>query len=598
MSITRNILSFFLFFSVAEMLLGATYTTKSSTNPGYKFQESDSWTVGICPGAMGATTWTIDLPSDIIEIEGYVALNTGLDITSKTLKLKENSILVIDGDFKVSDYTDIVLEKGSTLYVKGDFRTIDKTTLNLVTYVNINKNANVVVEGNLYSENFASVNMVVVDAGNCDFYVFGEKSGVILKSKPGMKIENEDDFNNAEQVVAQKVSQISQDLLSDCTLHIHSGETLTVKSGEHIIVCGIDMEYDGELIIENGGVLTIQNDFIHTKGKITNYGTINGINIEAYPAINNGKTCELYNNGTINAENVSFGTGTAWNTLANSTYLGLSCGSVINASESIKFYVNQPYFKASGVMVANDITIHNTDGYNYSGNLMIESCADIKATEALNVSGNVNQIKLYGHIIAGSLNSEKNIIVSDDNQENTSGTLTIGDLENNVKILVDENSTLNLCFNPTVSSREIIDEDKPWIAHVDGADALGGVNGYVLYLANTETGYSADGKWTPVKEQDLNAPSSVDGNAWMWQNYTAKEIPAYKTKEECLSETRTIFLSISSEILKKENEYDSLYDYNPCSKEYDKAKVRIRELSNKWFRVINGDLYYCEGDNE
>ncbi len=36
---------------------------------------------------------------------------------------------------------------------------------------------------------------------------------------------------------------------------------------------------------------------------------------------------------------------------------------------------------------------------------------------------------------------------------------------------------------------------------------------------------------------------------------------------------------------------------NPCSDEYSDKKIQIRELGNKWYRVVNGELIYCEGDN-
>ena len=37
---------------------------------------------------------------------------------------------------------------------------------------------------------------------------------------------------------------------------------------------------------------------------------------------------------------------------------------------------------------------------------------------------------------------------------------------------------------------------------------------------------------------------------------------------------------------------------NPCSPEFENKKIQIRELGNKWFRNINGELIYCENDNE
>ena len=58
----------------------------------------------------------------------------------------------------------------------------------------------------------------------------------------------------------------------------------------------------------------------------------------------------------------------------------------------------------------------------------------------------------------------------------------------------------------------------------------------------------------------------------------------------------------------KQVDYNGEYSYsnvitvsfsvdNPCSKEYESSKVQIREMGGKWFRVINGELIYCENDN-
>ena len=47
----------------------------------------------------------------------------------------------------------------------------------------------------------------------------------------------------------------------------------------------------------------------------------------------------------------------------------------------------------------------------------------------------------------------------------------------------------------------------------------------------------------------------------------------------------------------KDKEIKPLYNQNPCSEEFSKHKIQIREFGNKWFRLINGELIYCENDN-
>ena len=258
-------------------------------------------------------------------------------------------------------------------------------------------------------------------------------------------------------------------------------------------------------------------------------------------------------------------------------------------------------------------------------------------------------------------------MMSDDNENDTHGILTIGgSTSNNIKYVVDKKSIMNLCFNPRKGV----------------FDNLGFCLGALLYLSDASTGWVGD--VNPETERDINdnvsrsnpynTLRSENGNVDLHAN---KLIAAYSSYSDCMNEvnmasllpielvsfsfdksSKSFVWTTASEI---NNDYfvveyskngkdwvectdhvasmsttgytyntepimpinESLFSYfrlkqvdlngeysysnvvavsftveNPCSPEFEKNKIQLRELGNKWYRNINGELIYCENDNE
>jgi hypothetical protein len=91
-----------------------------------------------------------------------------------------------------------------------------------------------------------------------------------------------------------------------------------------------------------------------------------------------------------------------------------------------------------------------------------------------------------------------------------------------------------------------------------------------------------------------------DGLYNTWHFAKLNEIGGYSSYENCMNELNMASLLGMDDdpFIPKDKEIKILYDdFNPCSEEFESSKVQIREMGGKWFRVINGELIYCENDN-
>ena len=75
------------------------------------------------------------------------------------------------------------------------------------------------------------------------------------------------------------------------------------------------------------------------------------------------------------------------------------------------------------------------------------------------------------------------------------------------------------------------------------------------------------------------------------------------------SPTTDVIASVFSYFRLKQVDLNGDYSYSdvivsenkvcePCSEKYEANKLKVKELGNRWFRNINGELIYCEGDNK
>ena len=260
-------------------------------------------------------------------------------------------------------------------------------------------------------------------------------------------------------------------------------------------------------------------------------------------------------------------------------------------------------YDCNGVYVAEDITFRgkipeikgvfniqnrfSTVSNGQGQDITIGECATIRAYEG-NFQHSGGAMKLY---IDGEMTVER-LIEGNMIHVRDGGMLIVGetDFDPSLKIVSYTGSVLTLCYNPTT-----------------GVDNLGFCAGTVYFNDNAlEYGWSGN----PQAEGDINEWNAGSHSSEYWtataivgKNPISAEqlIGAFHSYDECLDPANThTLLGISDDpFLPNDKEVKSLYnDLNPCSDEFSKNKIQIRELGNKWFRLINGELIYCENDNE
>lgn len=260
-------------------------------------------------------------------------------------------------------------------------------------------------------------------------------------------------------------------------------------------------------------------------------------------------------------------------------------------------------YDCNGVYVAEDITFRgkipeikgvfniqnrfSTVSNGQGQDITIGDCATIRAYEG-NFQHSGGAMKLY---IDGEMTVER-LIEGNMIHVRDGGMLIVGetDFDPSLKIVSYSGSVLSLCYNPTT-----------------GVDNLGFCAGTVYFNDNAlEHGWSGN----PQAEGDINEwnAGSHTGEYWTASDIVGKNpisaeqlIGAFHSYDECLDPANThTLLGINDDPFHpKDKEVKSLYnDLNPCSDDFSKNKIQIREFGNKWFRLINGELIYCENDNE
>ena len=264
-------------------------------------------------------------------------------------------------------------------------------------------------------------------------------------------------------------------------------------------------------------------------------------------------------------------------------------------------------YDCNGVYVAEDITFRgkipeikgvfniqnrfSTVSNGQGQDITIGDCATIRAYEG-NFQHSGGAMKLY---IDGEMTVER-LIEGNMIHVRDGGMLIVGetDFDPSLKIVSYSGSVLTLCYNPT-----------------SGVDNLGFCAGDVYYNDNAlEHGWSS----TPEDEGDINEIGGLNGDPYNHSNeyWTAsgivgnpiraeKLVGAFHSYSECIdpSKTHALLGMADDPFLPKYKDIKPLYNtMNPCSNEFSKYKIKIRELGNKWFRIINGELIYCENDNE
>lgn len=203
-------------------------------------------------------------------------------------------------------------------------------------------------------------------------------------------------------------------------------------------------------------------------------------------------------------------------------YFKMDCDAVISSSKSVEmnYQGKTPVFE--GVMSSPHIIISN--GNNTS--IGVGTCGFLSTDTLTLIQSPQNPVLIDGHVIASLIESPANISLQWDD-----AIVTVGELPAGVKIYGGDNTTLNLCKNPT-----------------RGADNIGYFTGTVMFNTNPQTGWDT----TPSDEGDINLNDN-SGDYWTWfhKNRVATEIGIYDDFNACMEEFISIeqFISPSTSSL-------------------------------------------------
>lgn len=201
-------------------------------------------------------------------------------------------------------------------------------------------------------------------------------------------------------------------------------------------------------------------------------------------------------------------------------YFKMDCYAAISSSAGVTMRFQGKTPTIQGVISSPHITL--TNGNNTP--IEIGECGFLHTDTLTLIQSSQNPVLIDGHVIVGRLDTDANLTLQWDD-----AVVTIGELPVGVKIFGGDNTTINLCKNPST-----------------GADNLGYFTGTVMFNTEPTTGWVT----TPSAEGDINLNDN-SGDYWMWfhKNSTATEIGIYDDFNSCMEEFISIeqFISPSSE---------------------------------------------------
>lgn len=334
-----------------------------------------------------------------------------------------------------------------------------------------------------------------------------------------------------------------------------------------------------------------------------------------------------------------------------------TCESTVIASESI--FVDS-YNVNNNVIFGKFVSPSITLGNNNNSIIEINGCSYLKTDKLRLIQSAQNNIKVHGHVIADNINSDANIHLEYDGTAENNAIITVGSVNANIIVIGGEHTVVNLCENPNKETPDALgyfggvviyntDSEDGWsryspvtegdINHNDGSssywtyankglfNSLREIPGYASYsdcinevnmaallpIELVSFSYSkGENKfiWKTASETNNDyfvVEYSRNGKDWVECSGHVSSVSAngysYSVKPNM-----SINNSLFSYFRLKQVDNNGAYSYsnvitvsfsveNPCSEEYESNKVQIREMGGKWFRVINGELIYCENDN-
>lgn len=281
-------------------------------------------------------------------------------------------------------------------------------------------------------------------------------------------------------------------------------------------------------------------------------------------------------------------------------------------------------------ILTSNKTVKNNDTLVIKGNLTIDNnkTLTIKNNAVLRVIGNLT-INSKATLVLN--NSSKLLVSGNVTQKESLGFFVVntGDIDaNKAMIIIEGNYIVETLLGWNSSSA--IDNDKNDV-YVFGESTFNQdkYGNEVSFL--NDTGFSSISSFLPIELKSFTAIATDYGFAFNWvtasevnNDYFALEYSIdgvefneidYIHGAGTTSETQIYDYywheTLSDEIVYfrlKQTDFNSDYSYsdvivsknkvcNPCSEEYEDTKIYFRE-TNQYYRVVNGELIYCESDNK
>lgn len=284
---------------------------------------------------------------------------------------------------------------------------------------------------------------------------------------------------------------------------------------------------------------------------------------------------------------------------------------------------------------ANDATIHISGGdmnFNMNGHLISDNISINNPTTYVNMDGIMTLGNLAGGTkVIGGKNAIVNICInptqSSDNFGMFAGSVlyNYGSFEDeygwgensNPKVEIDINDSLWVSQRQNQErygylTWEDVKQVKLYKAYPSYNDCINENRMYTFLMPIELTSFTFDNNtfiWTTASETNNDyfvVEYSKNGKDWVECTdyiYSASTTDYTYTTEPTINVNNSLF----SYFRLKQVDYDGKFSYsdiitasskvtNPCSQDCEKYKVFLRE-TNQWYRLVNGELIYCENDN-
>ncbi len=250
------------------------------------------------------------------------------------------------------------------------------------------------------------------------------------------------------------------------------------------------------------------------------------------------------------------------------------CKTIINASDIVIYTSDN--FALNGQYNCKNMTIDSQDG-NDPFDIGSDVCTDSKitVTNTLSLKSQLSSVVVKGDAVINNMASSTSNLASMEVQ----GEVILGPASGRLAINSTPPSVVTLCYNPTIGKED----------NFLDPESKSTYEGTIIYRVSTDTKIDQNywtAESTPIKENDIKESS-----------FTGKLVGNVVSFEECMQGLQH-FLGIDDDpFLPKDKEIRGLYNCNPCSKDFENTKIELREIHGRTFRLINGELIYCENDN-